>query len=252
VVIISVDGLRPDAIVRAPARNLLAAASKGAYSWRAQTISPSITLPSHSSMLSGFLPADHGIYYNDVRPGYIPVPTVMSLAKREGLRTVVVVGKEKMFTLTPPGAFDVYVWATGGDADVAAKAIEEAGKGFDMMFVHFPSVDLTGHVLQWMSEAYLNQVAETDGHLGRLFEALGPDTTVILSADHGGHGYGHHLGTPVDSTIPWLAFGPRIRRGHAIGAEISTVDTAATAAHLLGLRLASGAKGEVVQDALMP
>jgi phosphopentomutase len=156
-----------------------------------------------------------------------------------------------MFTLAPPGTFDVYVWATGGDRDVADHAIEEAGKGFDLMFVHFPSVDLTGHATQWMSEAYLRQVAETDAHLGRLFAALGPDTTVILSADHGGHGYSHHLGTVVDSTIPWIAFGPRIRQGHAIGTAVSTMDTAATAAHLLGVDLAPGVSGRVVRDALV-
>ena len=65
------DGLRPDAIFHAPAPNLQALACQGAYSWRARTIHPSITLPSHASMVSGFPPEQHGIFHNDLQPGYI-------------------------------------------------------------------------------------------------------------------------------------------------------------------------------------
>ena len=56
VVIISMDGVRPDAIdaIDTPALDRLMA--KGAYSRHAQTIDPSFTLPSHTSTLSGVVP----------------------------------------------------------------------------------------------------------------------------------------------------------------------------------------------------
>ena len=69
VLVVSVDGLRPDAIFHAPAPNLHALACQGAYSWRARTIEPSMTLPSHASMVSGFPPEQHGIFHNDLQPG---------------------------------------------------------------------------------------------------------------------------------------------------------------------------------------
>jgi hypothetical protein len=251
VVLISIDGLRPDALVRAGAENILALACRGAHSWRAQTISPSITLPSHASMVSGYTPREHGLYHNDLRPGYIPVPTIFQIAKEAGRRTVLVVGKEKLLQLAPPRTFDVFVWAPAGDQEVADKAILEAQRGFDLMFVHFPNVDLAGHGTQWMSERYLQQVDAADAAVGRLLAALPPETTVIVTADHGGHGYGHFEGLPVDSTIPWIIAGPRIRRGHTIAQAISTVDSAATAAHVLGLSLRPDALGRLVQEAFL-
>jgi hypothetical protein len=248
-VFMSIDGLRPDAIVKAPAVNMLRLLCKGSYSWQAQTIRPSITLPSHASMLSGFPPEVHGLYHNDLRPGFIPVPTVLAVAHAAGLRTVMVVGKEKLVQLAPDNTVDSFVWAPNGDDDVAATAIAEAKKGFDLMFVHFAFVDLTGHALMWLSDAYLRQVQATDAAVGRLLKALPEHTTVLLSADHGGHGFNHQAGVPEDLTIPWIIAGPTIRKAHAISAPISTLDTAATVAQVFGLRLRADAVGRVVQEA---
>ena len=207
------DGLRPDAIFHAPAPNLQALACKGAYSWRARTIHPSITLPSHASMVSGFPPEKHGIFHNDLQPGYIAVPTVMSAAKQAGRKVVLVVGKEKMIQLVPPGSYDVFVWTPDLDDDVIDKAVEEVAAGFDLMFVHLPMVDLTGHAQGWMSEAYLRQVSATDAALARLLAVVPPETTIIVTADHGGSGYIHWSGAPEDVHIPWIVKGP----GHPLG-----------------------------------
>ncbi len=248
-VFMSIDGLRPDAIVKAPAVNILRLVCKGSYSWQAQTISPSVTLPSHASMLSGFPPAVHGLYHNDFRPGFIPVPTVLAVAHAAGFRTVMVVGKEKLLQLAPGNTVDSFVWAANGDDDVATAAIAEVNKGFDLMFVHFAFVDLTGHALMWMSDAYLRQVQATDAAVGRLLMALPEHTTVLLSADHGGHGFNHQGGVPEDLTIPWMIAGPTVRKAHPISAPISTLDTAATVAQVFGLRLRADAAGRAVQEA---
>ncbi|HEY5902494.1 MAG TPA: alkaline phosphatase family protein, partial [Anaerolineales bacterium] len=61
VVIISIDGLRPDAIDAAPMPVLQELLRGGAYSLSAQTVMPSTTLPAHTSMLSGLCPSAHGI-----------------------------------------------------------------------------------------------------------------------------------------------------------------------------------------------
>lgn len=249
VLLISVDGLRPDAIVQAPAPNLLGLACRGAYSWRAQTVYPSVTLPSHASMVSGFPPEVHGLLWNDWRPVFIQVPTVFSAASRAGLRTVMVVGKEKLQQLAIPGTVDTYVFAAGGEEDVAVNALAEIRRGFDLLFVHFPMVDITGHGTSWMSDPYLRQVARTDALIGRLLAAVPEHTTVIVSADHGGKGFGHFSTHPEDFTIPWIIAGPNVRKGHLIAAPIATTDTAATVAHLFGLALPAEALGRYVQEA---
>ena len=53
VVLVSIDGLRPDAIATFKAPTLSKLVSEGSYTLKATTILPSKTLPSHTSMLTG-------------------------------------------------------------------------------------------------------------------------------------------------------------------------------------------------------
>jgi predicted AlkP superfamily pyrophosphatase or phosphodiesterase len=252
VVLISIDGLRPDALFLGRAPHLQALACRGAYSWRAQTIGSSYTLPSHASMLSGFLPEVHGLLHNELREGYIAVPTVMSVAKRAGKRVVLAVGKDKMIQLTPPQDFDVFVWAPDRDRAVVGVALQELPDGFDLLFVHLPQLDLVGHASGWMSRAYLTQVADTDAAVGALLAGLPGEATVIVSADHGGAGYVHWSGLAEDLHIPWIIQGPGISAGRALQSSIRTVDTAATVARVLGLTLDPAALGQPIEEPWLP
>src|SRR5688572_850900 len=66
VVVVSVDGLRPDAIGTFAAPTLQRLIREGSYSLSASTIHPSKTLPSHTSMLTGQPPERHGVLWNNV------------------------------------------------------------------------------------------------------------------------------------------------------------------------------------------
>jgi predicted AlkP superfamily pyrophosphatase or phosphodiesterase len=254
VVIISVDGLRPDAIVAAGAANIQALAHRGAYTWRAQTILPSITLPSHASMLSGFPPSVHGITWNDYDPAKGPcrVPTVFAVAHGAGLHTVMVVGKEKFMQLDIPGSVDRVAVYQPDDEMIASGAVSLMSSPFDLMFVHLPETDLNGHRSGWMSRQYIDAVAGADRAVGALLGSLPANTTVILTADHGGHEQTHGSNAAVDMTIPWIVAGPRVVEGKQLAARVSTMDTAATAAHVLGLSLSPTASGRPVMDAFVP
>ena len=102
VVIISIDGLRPDAIEEAPAPNLLALIRRGAWCPRAETIRPSVTLPSHTAMLTGLDFRRHGVVWNNYRPGHVPHPTVLSVANQSGLTTAMLFSKDKFHFLANP------------------------------------------------------------------------------------------------------------------------------------------------------
>jgi predicted AlkP superfamily pyrophosphatase or phosphodiesterase len=249
VAIISVDGLRPDAILTAGAANILALASRGAYSWRAQTILPSTTLPSHVSMLSGFTPDAHRIVWDDYTTdrGPIPVPTIFSVARGQGRRTAMIAGKHKFTYFCDMGACDAWSISGNGDDDLTARAMREGSA--DLLFVHLPDVDLTGHASGWMSEPYLAAVRRADLAVGRIVSSLPLDTTVILSADHGGHLAQHGSSDALDMTIPWIVAGPRVASGRQLSSSIRTVDTAATAAYVLGVPLQPGAAGRPVLEA---
>jgi len=99
-----------------------------------------------------------------------------------------------------------------------------------------------------MSDGYLRQVERVDQTLGALLAALPATVHVIAQADHGGHDRGHGTDSPADMTIPWLIAGPQIRRGHAITAPVSLLDTAPTLARLLALQPPREWEGRCVEE----
>jgi arylsulfatase A-like enzyme len=252
VVVISIDGLRADAIQIAGATNILALAARGAFSWNAQTIYPSTTLPSHVSMLTGFSPEAHGMTWDEYEPsrGQIMVPTIFGLARGKGLRTSLVAGKEKFTHFRDTGACDSFALAPALDDEVATRAQSAASTRPDLLFIHLPQVDLTGHEKVWMSVDYLAAVRRADAALGRITASLSPDTTIIVTADHGGHGQNHGTDDRRDTTIPWVIAGPSTARGRQLTSAIVTMDTAATAAFVLGVP-AQAMQGKPIYEAFV-
>ena len=83
VLIVSIDGLRPDAIDLAPMPTLQGLMKVGAYSLSAQTIFPSTTLPAHASMLTGLCPSAHGVTWDEYLPekGFAQGTSLFDLAQ---------------------------------------------------------------------------------------------------------------------------------------------------------------------------
>jgi hypothetical protein len=254
VLIISFDGLRPDAIGKAPMTNLIALMQTSAYSLTAQTILPSSTLPAHTSMLSGMCPSKHGVYWNDYVPenGYALGTDLFDLAHASGLRTVMIVGKEKLRQITAPESTDVFIFKEA-DTSIANLAVREIGNGFGLMFVHFPTGDLQGHEWGWMGAVQMWTFREEDKLLAQILTALDEkglraSTLVIVTADHGGYKKSHGGDLPVETTIPWIVSGPGVVPG-PLNSFIQTTDTAATAAYMLGLPLPAEWDGSPIYEA---
>jgi len=101
VVLISIDGLRPEFYLDPQwgMVNVRQAMKNGAYAEGVRGSFPTVTYPSHTTIVSGVLPAKHGIYYNTpVEPlgisgkwfwyyKDIKVPTIWTAAKDAGLST---------------------------------------------------------------------------------------------------------------------------------------------------------------------
>jgi arylsulfatase A-like enzyme len=102
VVVVSIDGLRPDAIEKAGAETLRKLISKGAYCPKTETIRPSITLPSHTSMLTGLDFSRHEVVWNNYRPGHIVHPTIFSVAQQTGKQSAMLFSKDKFHFLANP------------------------------------------------------------------------------------------------------------------------------------------------------
>lgn len=248
VLIVSFDGLRPEAIEAADMVNVLALMQSGAYTLNARTTMPSSTLPSHASMLTGMCPAKHIVRWNEYVPqnGYARGTDIFDLVHGAGLQTAMVVGKEKLRQVTEPASTDFFAFVDETDkiddfATIQGLAISQVKVGFNLMFVHFPNGDLVGHDAGWMSRQQLNSYAADDKKLGLILQALKArgmydDTIIIVTADHGGHDTSHGTDAPEDMTIPWIISGPRVVPAQ-LTAQVYTMDTAATTAFVLGLPL---------------
>jgi predicted AlkP superfamily pyrophosphatase or phosphodiesterase len=66
IILISIDGLRPEFYLdgKYPAPNLQDMAKKGTSAKFVRGVFPSVTYPSHTTVVTGELPRKHGIYYN--------------------------------------------------------------------------------------------------------------------------------------------------------------------------------------------
>jgi predicted AlkP superfamily pyrophosphatase or phosphodiesterase len=269
-VILSWDGAKPDVLKDLLAQGHLITLKRmeeaGCWTMDAHTIVPSLTLPSHVSMVTGLLAAGHGVTWNSDRPekGPLKVPTMFSLAREAGLKVALIVGKTKLRLLAGPQGPDCQVLEKGGPGDVAHRAIQALKDGNpDLLFVHFGAPDAAGHDFGWGDAAaghppspeYEAALCACDDATGQLLAALRADprwarTLVILTADHGGVGKNHGGDSPQETTIPWVAAGGLVTARGALKVAVHTTDTAATALAALEVPIPSGWTGHPVPGVL--
>lgn len=263
VVVCSWDGLRPDAIEKAPAPRLMKMIEEGAYCPTAQTVFPSATLPGHTSMLTGLPFEKHRVLWNSWVPALkIPFPTFLDVAADAGLEAGLAAGKEKFWHFVKGHSLRTYIGKKpGGEGSWGARNLVEPVLEYarsrrpQVVFVHFRDPDSAGHKYGWMSEEQMAAIRECDESLGRLLDGLDdiPEyrerITVIVTSDHGGHRKTHGGTSRVDMTIPWLAWGFGVAGGTRIQSKVTTYDTAATALYLLGVDVPADWSGRPVFSA---
>lgn len=254
IVLISVDGLRPDVALRANMPTLRTLLREGSFTFWAKTTAVSLTLPSHTSMVTGVIPDKHGLTWNSDIPLSVPVyprrPTVMELATQAGYSTAMVAGKSKFSALNRPGTITYVSVPKGKDSTSSTEEVATNAAHIilshkpNLLFVHFPDVDIAGHTKGWGSDEQVAAIEHTDTQLARVFAALDKagirqSTVVILSADHGGAGLIHGAEDVRSRHIPWIATGPGIKHNFDLTqlaeVEVRTEDSAATIHYLLGL-----------------
>ncbi|HEX6052934.1 MAG TPA: ectonucleotide pyrophosphatase/phosphodiesterase [Gemmatimonadaceae bacterium] len=262
VVIVSIDGLRPDAIGRFNATTIGRLAREGSHTFAATTINPSKTLPSHTSMLTGEGPDEHGITWNSNRTGAhasLPVPTVFGVARKSGLHTAAFFSKGKFNHLEVPGSLDYSQAPNGNGKWSADRTVADVERYLtahrpNLLFVHLAEPDNAGHLWGWMSTFYGRAVRKADAAVARLMtaadQAYGAENyTIIITADHGGHGRTHGSTRAEDVKIPWIAWGKGVSPRMSIADSVRTMDTAGTALWLLGVDAPDGWSGVAVRSA---
>ncbi len=263
VVVVSIDGLRPDAITTYGASTLQRLMREGSYTLSASTIHPSNTLPSHTSMLTGQPPERHGVLWNTVMTAHadsVELPNIFSVARAHGYSTAAFFSKAKFQPLQLEGTLD-YSQAPGGwfgrwSSERTLTDVAEYLEGArpNVLFVHLTDPDAAGHRAGWMTVEYGRGVLAADRAVNRLIELAdhgfgSGNFSLIVTADHGGHGTSHGSDDPRDVTIPWIAWGKGVKQGALPHSIIRTMDTAATVLWLLAVDRPQDWAGRAVVEA---
>jgi predicted AlkP superfamily pyrophosphatase or phosphodiesterase len=254
VVLILIDGLRPDALTAGCCPHINGLRAKGSTKLQASSVTPSVTLPCHVSIFHSVHPSRHGITTNVWMPMARPLPGLVEVAHAAGLRCAFFYNWEELRDLSRPGALAFSYFrdnngAPEGDQVIADKAAHYiSGDSPDFVFVYLGALDSFGHKYGWMADGYLQQLERTDAAVGTLLSALPAATSVLLLSDHGGHERSHGTESPEDMTVPWIVSGPGIRQGHEIKRQVNLIDTAPSLARVLGVAPHREWEGQCVDE----
>ncbi len=262
VVLISIEGLRGDALEQWAPPALTELANTGATWTNARTILPTLTVPAHLSMWSGQGIEAHGVANDTLRF----TPEMASLNPL--FRSVGKNGKVSEAFLSGDGplggfgdllrcrlafGFDSLTFGPSDAAAITSLAIPAvADPMLDVVFVHLPDPDAAGHAFGFTSAEYGAAVLQTDAELARLVGAIDFETTMlIVTAPHGGGGaFGdqlHGSGSDADVVIPMIVRGPGVIPGPR--GDASVLDVAPTTLWALGMAPPAEYEGRALLEA---
>jgi predicted AlkP superfamily pyrophosphatase or phosphodiesterase len=238
--LIIVDGMRPDALERIEeAQKLLWVSS---YTPNATTVFPSVTLPCHVSLFHSVDPSRHGTTTNTYMPQVRPINGLCEVLQKAKKTCAFFYNWEQLRDLSRPNSLE-YSYFCKGDSigyDKANEIVTDAAIKYltenetDFCFLYLGYTDWAGHKHGWMSDQYMDAMANSWSNISRVLKALPDDYAVIITADHGGHDRTHGSTLPVDMTIPLLVYS----KGQVLELDVSEAsikDVAPTIVQLLGV-----------------
>lgn len=241
VVLILVDGMRPDAFESCGNPFVESLKKIGECRMNAQTVMPSVTLPCHMSLFHSAEPSRHGILSNTYVPQIHYIEGLIDRIAHRGGKCAMFYNWEELRDLCRPGdTLDYSLFineerAPGTDVRITDAAVHYIqNEKPDFVFLYLGETDEVGHGNGWMSEKYLETVNTAIDCVKRVYDILGDDYSLILTADHGGHDRGHGSDMPEDMTIPIICIGKDFKKGADVDGG-SIKDIAPTIVDLMGI-----------------
>lgn len=267
VIVVVLDGLRADVIPLLPLPQLSRLAQRGASSFSAQTVAPSVTAAAMGSLLTGVRPVDHGLAGDRFvvpRPR-VPLQPLPRLLRDAGVATHAFLaslpfGYRRVAARLARmlGVGEATFRGRGALEILAAARRSLAARREGFWLFHWPDGDRAGHAHGWTSRPYLAAAREMDEALGVLELLTGaascPDTLLVALADHGGGGVdfrNHDSAHPHDRTIPLVLAGGRVVAGE-VAPLSSLLDVPATVAWAMTGHVPAGYAGRVLVEAFAP
>ncbi|XCF06936.1 alkaline phosphatase family protein [Tamlana crocina] len=269
VIVIGVDGMSPDGIVKAKTPTLDSIMANGAATLHARSVLPSSSSPNWASMLMGADTEQHGITSNGwkkhdhVLPPVVETnngtfPTIFTLFKNQEPESNVGAIYDwddfgRLFEKSEV-SFDINGDHEDGTTKDAVKYIETYAPKF--AFIHLDHVDHAGHSMGHGSEEYYASVEKADSLITEIIEAtkrkgIFNKTMFIVAADHGGLGYGHGGESLAEVEVPFILYGAGIKKGYKIEETVYQYDNAANVAYAFNLKTPQAWIGRPVKGAFI-
>ena len=268
VILIGVDGMSPDGIQHAETPVMDRLKAEGAHSFHARAVFPTSSGPNWGSMLLGAGPEQHGIFNNQWRVDTFEVagtqrdslgffPSIFDLirAKKPDAELAVFHDWGPIKAFFNNHALDYIEDTKGTDGTIDATLAYLESHTPDFTFIHLDEVDAVGHKDGHGTPAYYQSVSRMDSAIGRLVSFLEENgryeqTYILVSSDHGGLNKSHGGATMAEIEIPWIAKGPRIKKGVTLSQPIDTYDTPVTIGYLFGVEFPKVWTGRIVDEAI--
>lgn len=261
VLVVGIDGVRPDVLAEVETPNLDALALEGVFSPEARTSEPTVSGPAWSSTLTGVWPEKHGVLGNSReafgRNDYAAYPDFLTRAEQYDpeLTTLAVLDWPPLGAQGFGGPLvsdavekvlldgEALGYPAADSLSVEAAAERFAGD-IDAAFVYLGNPDVAAHEHGGLSEEYRAAIATADRQVGLLLEAIRSRPTfadenwlVLVCTDHGHVDAGGHGGqSPEERTVFYLAGGPAAVPGTP-DEPPAVVDVAVTALTHLGISI---------------
>lgn len=264
VVLVIIDGLRPDAIRRTVMPALTDLVERSWSAAHAVTVTPSVTVAALTSLATGVSPATHRL----IEPGFrtlgmfAGMTLLPSHLRRNGKRVTIVANDipapQLVLARTLLGLVGAVDLVQGGSRpeEVARRAVKEIGvKGTGLTVVYLNDCDRAGHAEGWMSPWYLSEAARVDDGVATLAPVADrEDTLLMICADHGGGGivpHDHDGDHPLNLRIPVVLAGAGVRERSRSHVPASLLDIPATILARLGVTIPSNFEGRVLVEAFV-
>lgn len=241
VILISIDGMRPDGLKACKNTYLWELEASCSYTYDGRSVNPSVTFPCHFSMAHSVTPQRHGILTNTYVPEVRPVAGIFEKIKSYGGISAMFYGWEPLRDIATPGSlkFSTYINAYMKESsdtaltDEALRVISENKPDFAFLYM-VETDEKGGHDNGWMSEEYLRRISIAIDNVKRVIEAFGEEYSIIIMADHGGHDRTHGTTLAEDMTVPFFFFGKEFEAGKELKG-VSLLDIAPTIAKIMGI-----------------
>ena len=224
VLILGLDGCRPDALEKAYTPSIDSLISEGLYSPIAQAGSHTISGPGWSNILCGVWEEKHGVIDNTFKGSrYCRYPSMFTRIKQydqsyltgsavtwPNINKNIVRSADYLLTNN---------WKLSEQRKSVAESVDVLEGMIDLMFVYFMQPDNAGHAYGFSPNVnrYVSAIENVDQQVEKILDAVRSrpsyhqeDWLTILISDHGGKGRSHGRQSPEEKNIPFLLHGTSV------------------------------------------